>query len=148
MVFSNKLQQFIFATLVVFLPFFSNANTNDTLPVEHKAITVVEAGKTEVKELSEKDKEAEERKEFIQHHLLDSHDFHLFSYKDDAKVEHHIGFPLPVILWDGGLHIFSSSAFHHGEKAAESNGSFYRLHHEKIYKVNSSSAEFTLYIFS
>lgn len=144
MVFSNKLQQFIFATLVVFLPFFSNANTNDTLPVEHKAITVVEAGKTEVKELSEKDKEAEERKEFIQHHLLDSHDFHLFSYEDDAKVEHHIGFPLPVILWDGELHIFSSSAFNHGEKAAESNGSFYRLHHEKIYKVNSADEELTL----
>ena len=126
------------------MPFFSNANTNDTLPVKHEVIAVAESVTAEGKELSEKDKESEERKEFIQHHLLDSHDFHLFSYEDDAKVEHHIGFPLPVILWDGGLHIFSSSAFHHGEKAAESNGSFYRLHHEKIYKVNSADEELTL----
>ncbi len=39
---------------------------------------------------------------------------------------------------------FLHRLFTHGEKAAESNGSFYRLHHEKIYKVNSADEELTL----
>ena len=55
------------------------------------------------------DAKEEERKEFIQHHLLDSHDFHIFSYGKNA--EHSVGFPLPVILWDNGIHVFSSSKF-------------------------------------
>ena len=76
--------------------------------------------------------------------MQDSYDFHLFSYEDDAKVEHHIGFPLPVILWDNGIQLFSSSKFHHGESAAESNGNFYRLFHGKIYKVSGAEGEVTL----
>ncbi|MGB5480260.1 MAG: ATP synthase F0 subunit A, partial [Eudoraea sp.] len=51
--------------------------------------------------------------EYIQHHLKDSHDFSLFSYSDSEGAEHHVGFPLPVILWDNGLVVFSSSRFHH-----------------------------------
>ena len=137
MVFSNKATKCIILLLLVFAPFFGFANPVDTLPVK----TQVEAVATK---LSQKEVEAEERKEFIQHHLLDTHDFHLFSYKDDAGAEHHIGFPLPVILWDGGLQIFSSSAFHHGEKAAESNGNFYKLHHEKIYKVASVNEQIAI----
>ena len=55
-----------------------------------------------------------EIKEYINHHLLDSHDFSLFSYEDEATGEHkYIGAPLPVILWDGGFQVFSSSKLHH-----------------------------------
>lgn len=43
-------------------------------------------------------------KETIQHHLADSYEFHI----TDG-----LGFPLPVILVDGGLKVFMSSAFHH-----------------------------------
>lgn len=75
---------------------------------------------------------------FIEHHLQDSHDFTLFSYTDDAGEMHHVGFPLPVILWDGGLKVFSSSRFHHGESVAEVDGNHYMLYHSKIYKTNAA----------
>ncbi len=68
-----------------------------------------------------------EIKEFIGHHLQDSYDFHLTEG---------VSFPLPIILWDNGLQLFSSSKFHHGEAVAEHNGNYYRIHHSKIYKVN------------
>ena len=82
-----------------------------------------------------------EVKEYIQHHLKDSYDFNLFSYKTDAGEEKHVGFPLPVILWDNGLKLFSSSKFHHGEAVAEVDGSYYKLYHSKIYKVASPDGE-------
>ena len=77
-------------------------------------------------------------KEYINHHLLDSYDFGLFSYTDDNKEVHHIGAPLPVILWDGGLKVFSSSRFHHGETVAEVDGNFYKVYHNKIYKTDAA----------
>jgi F-type H+-transporting ATPase subunit a len=70
----------------------------------------------------------------IDHHLLDSHDFHLFT--DEASGKHY-GFPLPVILWDNGLHFFLSSKFHHGEEIVESKGNYYKLYHSKIYKTDA-----------
>ena len=76
----------------------------------------------------------EEIKEYIQHHLQDTHDFHLFSDNTTGK---HYGFPLPVILWDEGLHMFMSSAFDHGHKVVESNGKHYRLYHNKIYRTDA-----------
>ena len=133
MVISKKPLHFIVAALVAFLPLVTVANpTIDSTAVEHTSVTT--ETKTEHHEGESKDLKTE-IKEFINHHLQDSYDFHLFSYKDDAEVEHHIGFPLPVILWDNGLQLFSSSKFHHGESAAESNGNYYRLFHGKIYKV-------------
>jgi F-type H+-transporting ATPase subunit a len=65
----------------------------------------------------------------INHHLQDSHSFHIVG---------NFGFPLPVILWDEGLHIFSSSKFEHG--AVESNGKFYAISHGNghVYRTNSS----------
>ena len=82
----------------------------------------------------------EEIKEFINHHLLDSHDFGLFSYEDEHGKEVHVGSPLPVILYDAesGLNVFSSSKFHHGETVAENNGSFFKLYHGKIYKTDAA----------
>ncbi len=79
-----------------------------------------------------------EIKEYINHHLLDSHDFSLTSYTTDSGEQKHIGFSLPVILWDGGLKVFSSSKFHHGETLAEVGENFYKLHHGKIYKTDAS----------
>lgn len=83
-----------------------------------------------------KEKSLKERiKENIQHHLKDSHDFVFLSDTEKGK---HYGFSLPVILWDNGLKFFSSSKFHHGETLAEVNGSFYKLYHNKIYKVDAA----------
>ena len=66
---------------------------------------------------------------------MDGHEFSLFADKETGA---HYGFPLPIILWDNGVHIFSSSEFHHGEAVAESNGNYYKLHHEKIYKTDAA----------
>jgi len=79
-----------------------------------------------------------ERKAYIQHHLQDSYDFNLFSYKKDDGHKAHVGFPLPVILWDDGLKVFSSSKLHHGETVAEVSGNYYKLYHGKIYKTDAS----------
>jgi F-type H+-transporting ATPase subunit a len=82
-----------------------------------------------------------EIKEYIQHHLQDSYDFGLFSYESESGEKKHFGFPLPVILWDNGLKVFSSSKFHHGESVAEVDGNFYKVHHAKIYKVEGLDGE-------
>ena len=136
MLFSNKPLQFIFAALVAFLPLHSNANTNDTLPVKQEVVAT--ANTTETKVLSEDEKKDEERKEFIQHHLLDSHDFHIFSYGKEG--EHNVGFSLPVFLWDNGIHFFMSSKFEHEEAVAEDGGNYYKINHHdgKIYKTDAA----------
>lgn len=68
-------------------------------------------------------------KSYINHHLEDSYDFSIW---------HAMGleFPLPIILIDEGMHVFSSSKFHHGESVAESNGKFYTIYHSKIYRTD------------
>lgn len=79
-----------------------------------------------------------EIKEYINHHLLDSHDFSLYSYTADNGEHKYVGFPLPVILWDNGLKVFSSSKLHHGEAVVEKDGSFYKSYHGKIYKTDTN----------
>ena len=69
-------------------------------------------------------------KKTIDHHLADSYDFHI----TDG-----IGFPLPVILFDNGLKVFSSSRFHHGHEVASIDGDNYVLYHGKIYKALSTN---------
>ena len=78
-----------------------------------------------------------EIKEYILHHLKDSHDFNLLSYTNELGKKTYVGFPLPVILWDNGLKIFSSSRFAHGKNIAIIGNHHYRLYHDKIYKTDS-----------
>ena len=75
---------------------------------------------------------------YIQHHLKDAHDFSLFSYTDSQGEKHYVGLPLPVILWDDGLKVFSSSKFKHGETVAQVGEHHYRLYHSKIYKTDTA----------
>ena len=97
----------------------------------------VTAGLAETKEESKGDLKSDIRA-YIMHHLLDSHDFNLLSYTDEVSGKKvHIGFPLPVILWDDGLKIFSSSAFYHGETVAQVGDQYYALVHGKIYKTDA-----------
>src|SRR5210317_2663045 len=67
-------------------------------------------------------------KETIEHHLADSYEFH---------ITEGVGFPLPVILVDGGVKVFLSSAFHHGGVATV-NGAHYKVNHGKIYKTDAA----------
>lgn len=149
MVISTRPLRFIIAVFIAGLPLFSFANpVSDTTKVHtevaHTVIdtthAVAEAAHGTEKKLSKEEASAEERAEYVQHHLLDSHDFTLFSYGKESGHEKHFGFPLPVILWDGGLQFFSSSKFNHGEAVAESNGNFYKIDHHNgmIYKTDAA----------
>lgn len=88
--------------------------------------------------------------EMIMEHISDAHQWHLFG-------DHHHGksIYLPVILLDGGLKMFSSSHFYHGEEAHfEDTASHktigyvkgvgpaagYAMFKEKIYKLNAEDA--------
>lgn len=86
----------------------------------------------------------EEVDEYILHHLKDSHDFHLFSYTNDAGERKHVGFALPVILWSSnGLVTFMSSEFHHddnGEVVVKKNGSKFVKLHSKIYELEAGAS--------
>ena len=88
--------------------------------------------------LSAKEIQKQEIKEYIMHHLQDSYDFSLFSYTTDTGEHVYIGAPLPIILWDNGFKVFSSSKFHHGETVAEVDGNYYAISHNKIYKTDAS----------
>ena len=132
MVISHKPLKLIIAILIAFLPTFGFSNT----PIDAAKTSTEKAGvahEMEAEPSDEKSKVKAEILEVIGHHVLDGHDFSLFEYEGE-----HIGFSLPIILWDNGVHFFSSSKFHHGETVAESNGNFYVLHHEKIYKTDAS----------
>ena len=134
MVISNKPLQFIIAILIACLPVFGLAqNHSESTPAHTETTAVAHEATTEVKD--ETSEIREQIKEVIAHHVLDGHEFSIFGDKETGA---HYGFPLPIILWDNGVHIFSSSKFHHGEAVAESNGNYYKLHHEKIYKTDAA----------
>ncbi len=133
MVISNKPLQFIIAILIVCLPLFGFSNTPSESTPTHTETTAVANETAPVTEETSPIKE--QIKEVIAHHVLDGHEFSLF---EDEATGAHYGFPLPIILWDNGVHIFSSDKFEHGEAVAESNGNYYKLHHEKIYKTDAS----------
>ncbi|WP_412464824.1 F0F1 ATP synthase subunit A [Flavobacterium mekongense] len=143
MVFSKKPLQFIIAALVAFFPLISTANptvdsTNVAVEATHEAASKSHETHGVAENLTEEQKADAERKAYIKHHLMDSHDFTFFTYGGEEHPTH-VGFPLPVILWDGGLHVFSSSKFEHGEAVAESNGNYYKINHHDglIYKTDA-----------
>ena len=135
MVISKKPLQFILALTMALMPFVTTANpTNDSTKVEaHAAPKTAEVAHEEGH--SEPQDEKSKIKEFINHHLLDSHSF---NFNANEETGEHYGFSLPIILWDNGFQVFSSSKFHNGEEVAEHNGNYYVLHHEKIYKTDAS----------
>src|SRR6218665_2303679 len=48
--------------------------------------------------------------EMIMHHISDAHEWHLWGGHHDG-----VAIPLPIILVDGGVKMFSSSHFYHGQ---------------------------------
>lgn len=88
---------------------------------------------------------SDEINEYIKHHLQDAHDFHLFSYTNDAGERKHIGFPLPVIVWTSeGIKVFMSSEFHHddaGEVKVNAGGVTLVKLHSKIYELNEGASK-------
>ena len=82
----------------------------------------------------------DEIREYIAHHLKDSHDFHFFT--DNASGAHY-GFPLPVIVWtSNGLKTFMSSAFQHddnGQVIVDKDGTQIVKYHTKIYELENGA---------
>jgi F-type H+-transporting ATPase subunit a len=134
MVISNKPLQFIMAAMVACLPVTTSANSTQYDDHAHADKTNIES----VKVVEDEDGDATDvktkSKAHILHHVQDSHDFTFFSDEAEGK---HYGFPLPVILFDDGIKVFSSAKFHHGEEVAEVDGNYYKLHHGKIYKTDA-----------
>ena len=130
MVFSNKSLLYIIAIFCTSFSAISFAKISDTLPVKS------DLDKIETKVLTEEEILREKIDEKKAHHVLDSHEFSLF---EDEKTGQHFGFPLPIIIWDNGVHFFSSSKFEHGHAVAKSGDNFYKLgHNEKIYKTDAA----------
>ncbi|WP_372766436.1 F0F1 ATP synthase subunit A [Lutibacter sp.] len=118
----NVLKTLTFLFFAITMSVSATNNSDEVISVEQES--PVKNLKTEIKE-------------YISHHLLDSYDFTLFSYTNDAGEHQYVGAPLPIILIDNGLKVFSSSKFHHGEKVAEVDGQYYIVHHNKIYKTDA-----------
>jgi len=77
--------------------------------------------------------------EMIMHHIGDTHEWHVFAYTDSNQEQHHFTIPLPIILINNGvIHFFLSSAFHHGEAVVKKGNFYYKLYHEKIYITDSN----------
>ena len=97
--------QWLFGMLILCLPFVSARGENS--PPSVKDSVALNGGKASSVE------KPFNAGDMILEHILDSHVWHI------AKIGHtHISIPLPVILYaDGGIHIFSSGRFHHGEVA-------------------------------
>lgn len=89
--------------------------------------------------LTRADKMKIEIKEVIDHHLGDDYELSFLSDKEG----NYWSIPLPVILFDDGLKIFSSSEFVHGTKVVEKDGNHYAIYHGHIYKTDASG-EITL----
>ena len=140
--------------IVGFLSTFSSTFAQHETAVIPATETAVSAPKSHevTAPISEADKIKTENKDFIDHHLLDSHSFDIMVAKNADGTEKHIGFPLPVIFYDAsnGLHTMMSSTIHHGTEkedahgkkyqSFESKGQKYALYHEKIVKADASGA--------
>ncbi|MFD2551559.1 F0F1 ATP synthase subunit A [Bizionia sediminis] len=77
---------------------------------------------------------------YIEHHLKDAHDFHIFT---NNKTGVHYGFPLPVIVWtSNGLKTFMSSAFDHddyGKVIVDQGDTRLVKYHSKIYELDEGA---------
>jgi F-type H+-transporting ATPase subunit a len=150
-----KINKLALSILVLFASFLSFSNVpevrTETQDSNQRTVSAVEVTPThEVSAPAHEEKHAEgEHKNteiegpvdtqeeigaYIQHHLQDSHDFHLYT---DGKSGTHYGFPLLTMFFDNGFHAFSSSKWEHGHAVVEDNGNFYKLHHSKIYRTDA-----------
>lgn len=100
--------------------------------------------------------EAKEEKfdvgEMIMHHIKDAHEWHLWGPSHGGTSIY-----LPIILFDNGMKVFSSSHFYHGEErtamdhktheevhyiAGVGPAEGYAMFHEKIYKLEGGELHF------
>lgn len=90
--------------------------------------------------------------DMIMHHISDAHEYNIISRTKANGEKVDVSVPLPIILLDDGIKIFSSNKFYKsGEEVVvsindgtdhylASTEEGYGLYHEKIYKLNESGA--------
>ncbi len=127
-----KQRTYIIFSLFIFLA-FANANCLRAQD-NHVADSI---GKMEDKHGAHEQKDFSE---VIMEHILDAHEWHIFSYKDK-----HVSVPLPVILIDNGkLVSFCSGRFHHGTEIYNGyklcgKSDFEGKYEGKIVRVNANN---------
>jgi F-type H+-transporting ATPase subunit a len=109
--------------LCMAIPAISNAQPHDTIPATEGNMPQAEPenGNALISEEGAGHSNAEEGfsiNKVLFGHVMDTHDWHLFSYGKGHDATH-ISMPLPVIVYTAtkGLNVFSSSRFHHGHES-------------------------------
>lgn len=121
--------QFLF--LFIFFVLFSSQNAFANAHEEsHDSLTVSNTEHHDAHATAHEEKF--DPGKMILDHVKDAHDWHILDYNGHA-----VSVPLPVIIYDNGLHMFMSSKFEHGHATVESKGNFYKLHEGKIYKTEA-----------
>lgn len=87
--------------------------------------------------------------DYLIHHVIDSHDWHLFDIPADGGYKP-VSIPLPVILFaDGGVHFFMSSEFEHGHAAVQKGDVTFMLNeHGKVVGHDKKGNEISVMDFS
>lgn len=125
----SGLKKFFFLMVVMFATGFSFASTDSRSEMLHK------------EQLEEEEREFEVSK-MIMHHIGDAHEWHLWGSSHEGTSVY-----LPIILVDGGLKVFSSSHFYHGESKGHGDHQYvvgegpaagYAMMHETIYKLDEN----------
>ena len=141
----NKVSKLVLTVLAVvsFNGLLANPSEGHTEPMPHDQ-TSSESGHVEEKAFNVG--------EMIMHHIKDAHEWHLWGGEHDGTSIY-----LPIILIDGGLKMFSSSHFYHGEHqfsidhkshkavsyiAGVGPAEGYAMFHEKIYKLENGVLNF------
>jgi F-type H+-transporting ATPase subunit a len=132
----KKLQNF---TLIVIFALFSPINTFANKDISSSDTTHVdntEHHSEHAEAHGHGEAEAFNPGKMILDHVKDAHDWHILDYTSNG-VSHPVSVPLPVILYDNGLHMFMSSKFEHGHAVVESKGNYYKLYEGHIYKTEA-----------
>ena len=122
----------VFTLLIAFLSIkidtFAQVDSA-VVPVDSAVAQTAEAVSGEHVTEAKHGEEKFEPTKVIMEHIADSHMWHLWG---------HTSLPLPVILYtNGGLEVFSSGNFHHGEEDYTGNYNTYRLVDDKVMAVGA-----------
>ncbi len=135
----HKLQLFVLSLLfTLFTPIFGfshNEHSDAETESHNHQISETVPNTEHQTSSSQHDNKGFKPGEMILDHVKDQHGWHIMDIND-----HPVSISLPVILYDNGLHIFSSSKLEHGHAIVESKGNFYKLYEGKIYKTDANGS--------
>ena len=91
----------------------------------------------EVHDAAHKEDGGVEIDQIINHHISDSHKWSIFSYQGKDHQTKELAIHLPIILYyQGSVLLSCSSEFEHNQ-VVEKEGTYYVMHHDKLYITNA-----------